>query len=207
MRDVNTYTLKCLIEEAGGYPTVSTLVRDDLKAIEKTLRTALEDNDMVFISGGSSVGARDYTLEAVAGLPDAEILAHGVAVSPGKPTILARVGEKAVWGLPGQVTSAQVVMHVFGMPFVRRMAGDAAAFTRRPPSRRAELARNLPSKQGREDYVRVRFEERDGALPLAHPVLGKSGLLKTLLQADALVRVDADREGLDAGSEVEARLV
>ena len=137
-------------------------------------------------------------------------------MSPGKPTILARVpgvpsmsgaegapssgGGKALLGLPGQVTSAQVVMTVLVKPFLRRLAGGAAPLLEAEPPFVAELARNIAGRPGREDFVRVRLEPRAGLPPLAHPVLGKSGLLKTLLAADGLVAVPATAEGLYKGA-------
>jgi molybdopterin molybdotransferase len=127
---------------------------------------------------------------------------HGVQVSPGKPTILAERGNAHVFGLPGQVTSAQVVMAVFGIPFLRHLAGDEAAFERRfPETRQARLARNLASKQGREDWVRVRLEREDDGW-LAVPRLGKSGLMRTMIEADGLVRIPENEEGLLAGDEI-----
>ena len=199
VRDVNSHALGALIAQAGGVPVLHGLVPDNEAALTAAVARAVDESDVVFLSGGSSVGLRDLTQAAITSLPDSEILAHGVALSPGKPTILARVGGKAVWGLPGQVTSAQIVMLVFGCPFLRHLQGDAVAFD---PARRrtvrAVLARNVPSKPGREDYVRARLEA-DGA----YPVLGRSGLLKTMIRAHGLVRVPADSEGLDAGAEVD----
>lgn len=205
IRDVNTHALCCLVRDYGGVPLPLGLVPDEQAAIRDALTRAVAAGDMVLVSGGSSVGARDFTLAALAGLPDAEILAHGVALSPGKPTILARAGHKPVIGLPGQVTSAQVVMTLFGKPLIEHLAGDPKALTRSPFTFPAVLARNLASKPGREDHVRVRLEPRPGDLPLAHPVLGRSGLLKTLLDADGLIAIEADTEGLEAGTRVEVR--
>ncbi len=133
-----------------------------------------------------------------------------MALSPGNPLILARVGNKCVWGLPGQVASAQVVMFVLGAPFLRHLAGRADAFDQNlRPARKAVLSRNMASKQGREDYPRVRLEApapgRD--LPLAVPVPGLSGLLRTLLDAQGLVRIDANLEGLEEGSVVDGLLL
>jgi len=207
VRDVNTHALSSMVREAGGIPRAYGLVKDDRAAIEGALQRAAAENDVVLISGGSSVGARDFTLAAVEALPESEVLAHGVAVSPGKPTILARSGKKTVFGLPGQVTSAQVIMRIFVMPFLAHLAGDASAFSAKGPTVRAELSRNLASKPGREDYVRVRLEERQGEPPLAHPLLGKSGLLRTMLQADGLLRIPADEEGLTAGTMTDIRLI
>jgi molybdopterin molybdotransferase len=198
IRDVNTHSLASWIRRAGGKPVSYGIVPDDLAQVREALQQALEASDLVCISGGSSVGARDHTLQALQELPGGEILAHGVALSPGKPTILARVGDKPVLGLPGQVTSVQVVMYVLGSPLIRHLAGEADAFSRRRISRiPARMARNVASKPGREDYVRVRLEQQEeGDEPLASPLLGKAGLLRTLLQADGLVRIPAHSEGL-----------
>jgi len=205
VRDVNTHALCALLRDFGAVPVALGLVPDVEQAIHAALARAVADCDAVLVSGGSSVGARDFTLAALAALPDSEILAHGVALSPGKPTILARVGHKPVIGLPGQVASAQVVMTLFGRPLVERLMGDPQALIRPPFTFPATLARNLASKPGREDHVRVRLEYVDGDIPLAHPVLGRSGLLKTLLDADGLVAIDAACEGLEAGSRVAVR--
>jgi molybdopterin molybdotransferase len=208
IRDVNSYALGALVRTAGGVPTLYGLVRDDEASLAAAIKQGVEENDVVLISGGSSIGVRDLTQAAIEELPDAQVLAHGVAVSPGKPTILARAGSTAVWGLPGQVTSAQVVMHVFGLPFLRHIAGDGDAFApRRRSVRRATLGRNIASKQGREDYVRVRLETREDGACIATPVLGKSGLLRTMLRADGLVRIPADTEGLFEGHPVDVWLL
>lgn len=200
VRDVNSYALACQVREAGGEPSTRGLVADDRDALRAALEEALAESQVVLVSGGSSVGARDYTVAAVAAIRGAKILAHGVAMRPGKPVLLARVGDKAVLGLPGQVTSSQVVMIALGLPFLRHLQGDAAAFERLGPTVTAELARNLPSARGREDFIRVRLENRPGLVPLAHPLLGKSGLLSTMVAAGGLTRIEAEREGLARGA-------
>ncbi|HCG05166.1 MAG TPA: molybdopterin molybdenumtransferase MoeA, partial [Desulfovibrio sp.] len=207
VRDVNSHTLAALVRRAGCAARCLGIVPDELDALEAALREGLRDADVVLLSGGSSVGVRDLTVAALSRIEGAELLAHGVAISPGKPTILARVREdggcRAVWGLPGQVTSAQVVMFVLGVPFLRHLSGRADAFDRSLwPARRVRLARNVASRQGREDWVRVRIMPADptgpgdGGPPLAVPLLGKSGLLRTLTGADAVVRIPARAEGL-----------
>jgi len=204
IRDVNSHTVACLAEEAGGEAIPCGIVGDDLDRLVRALEEALAQSDVVFLSGGSSKGTRDLTIAALERIAGTEILAHGVRISPGKPTILARAAGKAVIGLPGQVGSAQVVMTVLGQPFLRHLAGDAQSFDQRlRPLRRARLARNLESRQGREDFVRVCLEPAEGGLPLARPVLGKSGLLRTLLQSDGLLVIPADTEGFREGEEVD----
>jgi molybdopterin molybdotransferase len=204
VRDVNTSTLACLLTKAHAQVHPYGLVKDDLSSIVAMLEQGLAENDVLFISGGSSVGTRDLTIEAILSLPDSEILAHGVSISPGKPTILARVGGKPIMGLPGQVTSAQVVMLVFGCPLIDHLEGNTQAWdTSLRPQVPATLASNVPSKQGREDYIRVKLVETTPKEPLqAVPRTGKSGLLKTLVQCDGLVRIPAESEGLLAGTDV-----
>ncbi|OIQ49099.1 Molybdopterin molybdenumtransferase [Pseudodesulfovibrio hydrargyri] len=208
VRDVNTHTVAALVEQAGGAPVPYGIVKDDLDSLSRALERAIAENDAVLLSGGSSIGVRDLTVQAIEAMDEAEILAHGVAISPGKPTILGRVGHKPVIGLPGQVTSALVVMHVLILPLIRHLMGDGNAFSpARRCLRKAELARNVASKPGREDYVRIRLEERDGQPPLAHPVLGKSGLLRTIVQAHGLAVIPADSEGLYASELIDIWIV
>jgi molybdopterin molybdotransferase len=205
LRDVNAHTLAGLIALSGGMPLYLGIARDDFDELDRLCRQALDRADMILISGGSSVGSRDFTLEVFQGLPDAEILVHGVSISPGKPTILARSRGKAVWGLPGQVTSAMVVFHVLVRPALERISGlseDALGRSRQVP---AVLSRNLASVQGRDDHVRVRLV-RQGERLYAEPILGKSGLIHTMVKADGLIRIDRDSEGLDKGTLVEVML-
>lgn len=208
VRDVNSHALACLARRAGARPLRLGIAPDDLESLEQALRAGLEQADVVLLSGGSSVGVRDLTVTALQRLPRAEIFCHGVALSPGKPLILASVDGKCVWGLPGQVTSAQVVMMILGQPFLRHLAGYPDPFEQALwPRQKAELARNVASRQGREDYVRVRLETRDaGQPPLAVPVLGMSGLLRTLTDAHGVVRIPARREGLERGTSVDVLL-
>jgi molybdopterin molybdotransferase len=206
IRDVNTEALCSLAAQAGAEPVRYGIVPDDPQRLTPTLARMLAECDAALLSGGSSLGVRDHTCAAILAQPGASILAHGVAISPGKPTILGRAGGKAVLGLPGQVASAQVVMAVLVLPFLRHLAGRGADLAAAEageapyPPLTAELARNIAGRPGREDFVRVRLTPREGLPPLAHPVLGKSGLLKTLLAADGLVAVPASAEGLYAGA-------
>jgi molybdopterin molybdotransferase len=150
------------------------------------------------MSGGSSLGARDHTVAAILAQPDARILAHGVAISPGKPTIIASVGGAPVIGLPGQVTSAQVVHAVLVKPLLRRLAGVAAALSPSPPPFVAEFGAQCGRAARREDFVRVRLEA--GGLRPWRSGAGQERLLKTLLAADGLLAVPAEAEGLYKGA-------
>jgi molybdopterin molybdotransferase len=156
--------------------------------------------DMVMISGGSSVGARDFTVEVLDTLPDTAILVHGISISPGKPTILARSGGKAFWGLPGHAVSAMVVFAVVVRPFLDRLCGLSETARCIPGSGRFEPQPGIGP--GRVDFVRVRLFEARGVIK-AEPILGKSGLINTMVQADGLIAIGMNTEGLDQGAVVE----
>jgi len=152
------------------------------------------------------VGSRDMTLKVFESFRDVELLVHGISISPGKPTIIARIGSKAAFGLPGHTASAMVVAEIFLNPFLSRLSGKGN-FTS-PLSREveAELTRNIESASGREDYIRVRLIEKDGKR-MAEPIFGKSGLISTLVEADGLVRVERNTEGLYEGDRVKVLFI
>ncbi len=204
IRDINSYTLSGFIREAHAEPVCYGIVKDDRADLQKTLEKALEETDMVLISGGSSVGTRDFSVEAISSLADTEILAHGISISPGKPTILARSGKKPVWGLPGQVVSAMVVFKIVVLPFLNRLKGlDDRDRTIRVP---AILSRNVASAQGRREFIRVLLEHGAGRIT-ARPVLGKSGLIRTMIHADGLLEIGEHVEGLEKGALVDIILL
>lgn len=199
VRDINSQTLSGQVLAAGGVPVVFGIVKDRRDDLIEKCRRALEMTDMVLISGGSSVGTRDFTVEVLELLPDTEILVHGISISPGKPTILARSSAKAFWGLPGHAVSAMVVFEIVVRPFLEQISGQVRGAKRFPVT--ATLSRNLPSAQGRVDYVRVRLEEKSGCV-MAEPILGKSGLIHTMVKADGLVAIGMNTEGLEKGTVV-----
>ena len=206
VRDVNSYTLSSQVIEAGGIPVTFGIVKDHFAALAALCKEALKKTDMLILSGGSSVGMRDLTIDVLHSLDNGEILVHGIPISPGKPTILARAGETPVWGLPGHVSSAMVVFDRVVRPFITHACGavpDLQDTTRRVEAR---IARNIASAQGRTDFVRVRLKQSADGL-LAEPVLGKSGLIHPMVQAQGLVEIDMNTEGLDKNSPVSVILL
>ena len=201
VRDVNSHTLAAFVSAEGCHPDFYGIADDNLEALQAMCRTALSHSDAVILSGGASVGMRDLTVEVLSSLADTEILVHGVSISPGKPTILARSGGRAIWGLPGHVTSAMVVYTMLVRPFLNHLSGLRQS-TVNARTLTAILSRNVPSAQGRIDFVRVRLTQK-GDLWEAEPVLGKSGLIHTMVKADGLVAIDKDTEGLFAGDPVQ----
>ena len=201
IRDINTYTLSGLIHEAGAVAVSYGIVRDDYKILFEKSKLALTQCDMILISGGSSVGARDFTVDVLSALRDAKILVHGISISPGKPTILAKAQNKAFWGMPGHVVSAMIVFSRVVKPFIEHLSGQAAD-QKKELRLQAKLSRNVASRQGRIDFIRVQLRLEEGRL-WADPVLGKSGLISTMVNADGLIEIDINTEGLDKGAEVE----
>src|SRR3954462_2086355 len=203
VRDATAWALAGLVRDAGGEPVLVGIVPDDRDTLESALRAALADADLVVVSAGSSVGARDETAGAVAAL--GEIWCHGLAVKPGKPTLLAKCvatsGGSTVplIGLPGNPLSALVVFRLVGLPLVWRLAGAE----RVPPEPvvRARLSRDLASATGRLDVVQVAV--CDG---VAEPLFGPSALLSVLARADGYLVVPEPATGLDGGTEVEVIL-
>jgi molybdopterin molybdotransferase len=204
IRDVNSTTLSGLVAAGGALPHRFGIVPDASGALQAACAKALELCDCVLISGGSSVGTRDFTVEVIRAFEDAEILAHGVAISPGKPTILARVRNKPFWGLPGHVVSAMIVFARIVRPFIDHLGGLEGSRAEGVRAT-ARLTRNIASVQGRTDYVRVRIRRREDGI-WAEPVLGKSALIHTMIRADGIIEVGKNVEGLDEGSEVDVVL-
>jgi molybdopterin molybdotransferase len=205
VRDATAAALAALVADAGGVPLYGGIIPDDQGALEQALREALRTSDMLVISAGSSVGARDETASAVARLGEPGIWCHGLAIKPGKPTLLAECAGVPggpgvpVIGLPGNPRSALVVFRLIGMPLIRLVGGCTVP----PPeaSTRARLARNLASATGRLDVVQVTV--RAG---VATPLFGVSALLSVLTAADGYVVIPEEATGLDAGTEVDVTL-
>jgi molybdopterin molybdotransferase len=203
IRDINSYTLAALIGRGGHEAHLAGVFPDEFAVLEDAARQALAQNDVVILSAGSSVSARDVTAQVVDSLGRPGVLVHGVSLKPGKPTILAVCDGKAVFGLPGNPVSCMVTYDLFVAPTLAYLSGAVV-----PPRRSvsARLTRNIASATGREDYVQVRLEPgAHGGLD-AVPVFGKSNLIFTLIRADGMLKVPLDAGGLNAGAQVEVVL-
>ena len=196
VRDAIAPALDALVRHAQGEPVRRGIVPDDEHALEAACRAALSDCDMLVLSAGSSVGDRDLTARVVGRLGGPGIWCHGLALRPGKPTLLAEVAGVPVIGLPGNPLSALVVFELIGCPLVRRLAGVA----QEPPraSARARLARDVPSALGRLDIVQVELVDGE-----ARPLPRGSALLSTLVRADGQLVVPEERDAIAAGEQVE----
>ena len=195
IRDINSYILACQVEELGAEAVTYGIIPDERAKLREATERGLRECDLLLLSGGSSVGSRDLTLEVLEEL--GEVLIHGLAIAPGKPTIFAWARGKPLVGLPGNPTSALIVVDRFVAPLIERLSGLREPRSFKRPLLRAKLAKKVPSKVGREEFVRVRLV--DGR---AEPILAQSGVISGLVRADGLITIPAEREGLELGEEV-----
>jgi len=206
IRDINSTTLAALVKECSCVPVTLGIIKDNLETMLSACQQALEiPADMILLSGGSSVGQRDFTLKVLEGIEGTELLAHGVSIKPGKPTILARKENTAFFGLPGHVGSAIVVFYLFVRPLLRKLSGKKCSSGLQTIT--ALTAEQIPSTIGREDYVRVTVDwDTEKSVHRAMPVYGKSGLLNTLVKAEGLLVIGRDIEGVDKDEQAEVLL-
>ncbi|WP_061213866.1 gephyrin-like molybdotransferase Glp [Syntrophomonas wolfei] len=189
VRDVNSHALAAAIRDCGAIPHNYPLVMDDFKVFKNAVELGLRENDLLIMSGGSSVGLMDVTLDVLLSFPGAEMLFHGIAVKPGKPTLAVKIGDKMVIGLPGHPVSALMMFHIICAP----------ALSPYPPlSIDACLELNLSSQAGRDDFVPVELREEKGE-KLALPLLGKSGLMNILSRASGFIHIPYEKQGLVKG--------
>ncbi len=203
VRDVNSYTLFGRVSALGGEAVLYGVLRDDPALLREKLEEAYEENDLVLISGGSSVGTRDHTAEIIASLGKPGLIFHGLAIRPGKPTLGGVVDGKPLFGLPGHPAAAMISFDLLVAPLLR-----CGSYKRNKPGAlpvRAVLSRSLASASGREEYIRVRLRMEQGRL-YADPILGKSGLLRPMVEADGLMCIPLESEGIAAGAEVDVYL-
>lgn len=196
VRDVNSSVVASAVRDLGCIPVAYGIVRDDRGSLKKAIGRAAAECDAVLVSGGSSKDDRDMVAAIIA--ENGEVLVHGIAIAPGKPTIIGRYGKVPVIGLPGHPASAFIVLIAIVRHLILGMTGEEGPVLR---TVKAVLSENVPSQRGREDYIRVAVA--DG---VARPLFGKSGLLNTLVRSTGVVRIPAASEGLEKGTEVEVIL-
>lgn len=206
VRDINSYNLSGLIEICHAIPLKKGIIRDEYESLRTAVKESITRSDMVLITGGSSVGTRDYTSKVIDELGSPGVLFHGVAIKPGKPLIGGVVEGVPVFGLPGHPAAVTVSFDNFVKPLLIKLSGEVGSNI--VPARRtlkAHFGRNLSSTAGREEHIRVSLEERDGSIR-AIPIMGKSGLIRTLVNADGIVIIPMNSSGLYEGDVVEVNL-
>jgi molybdopterin molybdotransferase/putative molybdopterin biosynthesis protein len=207
--DSNAQILADAVRELGGEPLRFGITGDDLPLLREKLRQAIASADIVLLSGGTSKGAGDLSYRAVAELQDPGIVAHGVALKPGKPICLAATQRKPVVVLPGFPTSAIFTFHEFVAPVIREQAGRGSAKRTTVPAR---LAVKVNSEIGRTEYLLVGLVEiRDpqaGDVSLAAYPMGQgSGSVTTFSRADGFATIGRHEEIVAAGTRIDVQLL
>jgi molybdenum cofactor synthesis domain-containing protein len=194
--DINRFTLEAITREHGGEPQAHPAAPDTIADLTEALTRAAANADIVVFSGGSSVGERDLILDVIEAR--GEVVFHGIAVKPGKPTVFGRVDGKPVLGMPGYPTSCLSNAYMLLAPMLRMMAHLPEW---RPQVRRVPLARRVVSTTGRHQFYTVRL--RDGK---AEPAFKASGDITSMAAADGYIEIPAQTDVVEAGELVDVKL-
>lgn len=199
VRDINSYTLQNIINRHGGEAILRGIAGDSLTTLQTLVDTSHREDDLIIVTAGSSVSARDLTAQAFEALGKPGILVHGIAVKPGKPTILAVADDIPAVGLPGNPVSALVVGSLILPAILDCLYGMSAEG--RSAFVEAKLTTNVASQAGRDDYHPVRVWEDENGVH-AEPIYGRSNLIFTLVRANGLLVIPSDSNGYEAGTTI-----
>lgn len=199
IRDINYLTIAGLAKEWNVEVVYGGIVKDDFQEFQQKAQALYNEVDCLILSGGSSVGAKDYTTDVISSLGEPGVFVHGISIKPGKPTILAMANGKPVIGLPGHPASAMIIFMLFGEKILQKLKGEK--IDKKPDRIFARITKNIPSAMGRSDYIRVRLFEKEGEW-WAEPIIGKSGLITTLVKSDGIVEITSEKEGISQGDYV-----
>ncbi|MCD4713566.1 MAG: molybdopterin molybdotransferase MoeA [Clostridiales bacterium] len=199
IREINTFTLASIAQKQGLRVINRMIVKDDYDEIKATIEDAISKSDLVFISGGSSVGEKDYTYELLDEICDQGVLINGMAIKPGKPTIVSKHGDKPVIGLPGHPVSSIIVYELLASEILRSWGFDVP----RHKSVEVTLSRSIRPAKGRDTYQMVQIKEADNQF-VAVPTSGKSGMISLLTGSNGYVIISKELDQLPDGSKVRA---
>jgi molybdopterin molybdotransferase len=197
VRDINTYLLSSLVEECGAEAIIYGIYNDNFGELKAAITKASEQCDIVLVSGGSSVGKKDQTLEAINALKNSKVLVHGIAVKPGKPTLIGKAEDKIIFGLPGHPLACAVIFKTIVQHYIRNVYAQEEI----DYSISCSFAINYHCAKGREEFLPVRLERREEGLT-AVPVISKSGIISAFSKAYGYIRIDKNLEGIRAGEKV-----
>jgi molybdopterin molybdotransferase len=207
VRDCNSTIIRNIVESCGCEVVDSVRVIDEIEAFQKALRNATVSADVVILSGGSSAGIKDMTqlaIDSLAGNTDSpNVFIHGLAIKPGKPTVVGQIGEKPVIGLPGHPAACFITMKAFVEPFLNDFIGKKETEIRRIP---CISGFQLHAAGGRDVYQLVEMVYEEEKLT-AHILYGKSGMVSALAKANAYVVIKMNQEGIKVGDNLVAYLL
>ncbi|MDO5401279.1 MAG: molybdopterin molybdotransferase MoeA [Eubacteriales bacterium] len=199
VRDVNGPMLCAMLRGFGAEPVSYGIVKDNEAQLAATVDRAMAECDAVLLSGGSSVGVKDAACRIIE--QRGQLLLHGIAMKPGKPTILGRAGNKPLVGLPGHPVAAYFITKLFVLPLLSRLEGRVQAHY----TVAARITESVSANHGRAQYGCVRLLQKEGQL-WAQPIRGKSGLITTLAGAEGYFEISRDCEGIPRGAEIQVTI-
>lgn len=199
--DSNSRVFQALVVESGGDPNRYSPVKDDYEILKKAVLKGVEENDLIIIGAGSSAGSKDYTSKIIKEL--GEVVIHGVALKPGKPTILGIINQKPVIGIPGYPVSAYLVFETFVKPLILNLIGlkeEKDLFIK------ATTSKKIVSSLKNKELVRVNLGYVKDKL-IATPLSGGAGVTMSLVKADGIAVIPQALEGVEAGSAIDVKLL
>lgn len=206
VRDINSYVISGMVSESGGVPIKKGIFKDEYKSLREAIEAAMSDSGAIVLSGGTSVGTKDMVARIIDDIGSPGVLFHGVSLKPGKPMIGGVMKGVPIFGLPGHPAAVSICFELFIRPVLYLLSGLKERWPQYSSRTvRARISKNIASSQGREEHIRVMLEEREEKL-WAIPVLGKSGLITTLVKADGTIVIPLHTNGIEAGEIVDVRL-
>lgn len=202
IRDVNSHVLQVLLEKAGCEVCHIERVKDNFDLIKNTLSNCVYAYDIVLLSGGSSVGNHDNTPEIINTIGQPGVLVHGVAIKPGKPTIVAKARDKAIFGLPGHPASCVISFKAIVEPFIKEILLKTNEVN---PPLMAKSGFKMHVSSGRDVFFMVKVDQGPEGL-IVYPVQGKSGMVSLFSMADGYIVIPMEKEGIEVGEKVSLRM-
>lgn len=194
IRDINSYTLKSSIENINCEVVGKSIVKDNYSILKDEVNRALGISDILLISGGSSVGTRDYTYNVINSFDDSEVFVHGISIKPGKPTIIGKIKNKLVVGLPGHPVSSIVIFKALVEYFIYKKLNVERII----PSILAKVDYNFASSPGKKTYQMVNIKKHEDEYHIS-PSFGKSGMISLLSNSNGYIIIDEYEEGINKG--------
>ncbi len=201
VRDINSYTISANLKTLGVVPANKGIVKDNSRGMEEVLEKSLNSSDIIIITGGSSEGTMDKTLSVIKRIEGVEIIINKIGMSPGADSIVARVGNRVIFCLPGNPISALITFNIMVKPMIMCFNKSAGRYL----SIRAKCTRSYKSAPGREEYLIINID-RNEDIYTATPMIGKEGFITSMLSADGYVKIRASDDGIKEGQEVEVIL-
>jgi molybdopterin molybdotransferase len=203
IRDINGYALYSLCETLGCDIVDKKIVKDNFEKLKETIENMKNQADLILMSGGSSVGTKDYTKDLIESFPNSQVLVHGIAIKPGKPTIIGEIEDTVIIGLPGHPVSSLIVFKALVESFIRKISGKLEGKKIQIEGILSEDVHNAP---GRETYQMVNLIYENNEY-IVKPIYGKSGMISLLTKNNAYICLSKDMEGIRKGTKVKVNLL